>query len=290
MAHTKRREPLSRKEAAIKVAIIEIQYRSRRDVFDIYFLGDVHLGSALCDEEKLAATVEEIRSNPRALVFLMGDLAEYIPPQDVRWVEEERRGESIAEWVDRTDVGRSQAERVVETLTPIRRKVLGALQGNHELAIRQAFSQNVHQMVCEHLGIRDLSYCALVRLTFVWRRRTHAGHHAVDVLLHHGWGGGRTDSADVGRFNDLLRDYDADWYIAGHTHRYYAVKALRHYLHPQRAELRSKIMLYGRSGTFLKTVAAGKAGYAERTALHPVHTGCLRVTYNPEAQNVIVHV
>ena len=258
---------------------------------DIYFLGDIHLGSALCDEEKLAATIEEIRVNPNAICILMGDECDYISPKDWRW-----RDGAIAEWVDTEDVAHSQQTEVVSRLRPIKKKILGAIEGNHERTIRDEFNQNVHNHLVEELEIRDFGYSALVRLRFYWkrnhplRRGGRGGEtHLIDIFLHHGFGGGRTDAADMGRFSDIVRDYVADWFIMGHTHRYFASKFIKHYL-GTRGDILSKPGLIGRSGTFLKTLDKGKFSYSEKAAMRPLYTGCLKVTYSPDRNDVVAQV
>ncbi len=229
-----------------------------------------------CDEDKLRATVERIHDDPSARVFLMGDLCEYIPRKEWRWNEE-----IVATWVDRTDVGQSELEYLQEILKPITPKLLGAIQGNHELELQDTWNQNVHGTLCRKLHIRDLGYSALVRMNFAWERKGGAQEQGIDIYLHHGWGGGRTDGADLARFSELERDYEADWYIAGHTHRYMAAKALRYRLSPRTGKLEGVVRLRGRSGTFLKTIVEGARNYPEKKAMRPLVTGALCVRYSP---------
>lgn len=272
----------------MELATIELPYRSRRQVFHFYFLGDVHLGSASCDEDKFDATIAEIKQDPDARVFLMGDLAEFIPRGEWRW-----REENVAEWVDQEDVGFSECNELVRRLYPIHSKIVGALQGNHELELEDTWNQAVHRQLCRALGVRDLGYMALVRLVF---RRTagvknnrSGDRHTVDLLLHHGFGGGRSDGADANRFNDIERDYDCDWVVMGHTHRYYAAKSIQHRM-SQAGELDARTRLRGRSGTFLRTITKGRMNYAEKTAMRPLLTGALRVTYKPDKQDCVAEI
>lgn len=266
----------------MNTATIEIPYRGRLETFRLWFIGDVHAGSQACDESKFLQTLEQIKLDRNARVFLVGDLAEYIPRGEWRW-----REEMVAEWVDRSDVAASECDWLVDQLKPIQPKILGAIQGNHELALEDAWNQNVHRRLCDELKIRDLGYTALVRLLFAWRRgRARNGRNTggnIDglvVYLHHGFGGGATDGADINRFSPMQRDYDADMYISGHTHRRFASKSLRHFLNAN-GRLDAKGVLVGRSGTFLRTVMQDRKNYSERGGMRPLQTGALQVVIHP---------
>jgi len=267
----------------LEIATYQVPYSSKTQKFHLYFLGDVHLGSAVCDEDELARWIYRIYYDPEAIVFLLGDLCEYITRKDWRW-----REKNVAAWVDIENVGHSQIEYVKNKLAPIVPKIFGAIQGNHELKLEDEFDQSVHKQLCQDLNIRDLGYMAMVRLHFKEESKTTKksarNYSKLDIVLHHGWGGGRTDGADTSKLDDLLRDYDCDVAIAGHTHRYWAAKSVQHRLNHW-DNFEARVRLKGRSGTFLRTVMPGKTNYSELQAMRPVVTGCLMVTYDPTARD-----
>lgn len=257
-----------------------INYRSQSDTFRFYFIGDVHLGSAMCDESELHETIERVEQDKFARVFLLGDICDYVAKKDWRFKEE-----GIADWVDTSNIGNSQRRKAVEVFSPIKRKILGAIQGNHELVIEDEFNQAVHSDMCHALGITNLGYMALVRVVF--QRHNHM--ESVRVLLHHGFGGGRSAGADMARFDELKRDYEADWYVMGHTHRRFANKTIQHYI-TRHTTLGSRVKLIGRSGTFLKTVEQNKFSYSEKAAMSPLLTGSLCVLHNPYSGESIANI
>lgn len=222
----------------------------------------------------------------------MGDLCDYVGRNDWRF---DHRG--IATWVDEDDIAESQRRRIVSKLQFIKKKILGALMGNHELALQVEFEQAVHKRVVQELETKDLGYMALVRFQFVRRtprngetgNRKSGQYATFDVALHHGWGGGSSDGADVAKLDILLRDYSVDWAIAGHTHRYWASKSVRHFL-DQRGNLGTRITMKARSGTFLKTVKQGRMSYSERGAMRPIMTGALCVTVSPHLNDFEVNI
>ncbi len=271
----------------MQIAQLEIPYHSRLKAFHLYLVGDAHQGSALCDEDKFQSTIDEIGHDPDAIVFLMGDLAEFIAKDDWRFEDD-----NIAEWVSRSDVGYCQEERLIKLLRPIRKKIFGAIQGNHEFVLEREWNNAVHSHICDRLEIRNLGYMAMVRLQFTWRRgkgRGNGDYRPLDILLHHGYGGGRTDGADINRFNELMRDYNCDIVVCGHTHRRLAIKSVQHYI-GLNGTLGERVRMACRSGTFMKTIAQNKSGYAEKSAMRPLVTGALMITYHPDKSDFIANV
>lgn len=266
--------------------VIDIPYRGRAKTFHLYFLGDVHLGSSNCDEPKLLQTIDEIRQDENALVFLMGDVCDFISRHDWRF-----RIDNIAPWVEADDLGNSQVQKAIEVLSPIAKKIVGVIQGNHEDVMEQAFDNAVHRNIVKGLQARDLGYSAFVRLNFAWKRGKEGGNwNKLDLLLHHGWGGGRSDGADVNRLDEILRDYDCDMVIAGHTHRRWAIKAVQHRINTH-GLLDTRVRVKARSGTFLKTLSEGTHhSYSERAGMRPLETGALIITYCPYRQEMTANI
>lgn len=264
-----------------------IAYRSEKDIFRLWFIGDVHLGSRLCDEKRLARDLSAIRADSSARVFLLGDICEYIAANDWRF-----EPDTIAEWVDRTNVGNSQLERAIETFEPIAGKIVGAIQGNHERTIEREFNNNVHAKFCSDLDILNLGYSALVRVTYRRggkARNGNAGdYRPLDIWLHHGYGSGRT--IDANRFAEAMLGYDADLFVAGHTHQRHASKSVQYRFNPLADDLIPRTRLACRAGTYLRTAMRDATSYSERAGMRPLETGALCVTFEPHRRELIANV
>lgn len=266
----------------------EIVYHSTHNVYKIYFFGDVHWGSWNCDEVAVDATLKQIEQDPFARVFLMGDLCEYISTRDWRY-----EPDLIAEWVNKNDTARCEEEYATAKLEPIKNKILGAIQGNHEYTIERDANMQTHAHLCDALGIVNLGYSALVNLTFI-RRSEWSGYggdyRGLTLYLHHGYGGGRTMGADANRFDQMIKDYSADWYFAGHTHKRYAVPHVQHYINRMN-RLAVKNIFYGRTGTYLKGIDEGQTPtYAERNGMTPLGIGSLVMEYDPRSGEAIAKI
>lgn len=276
----------------MQIDAIEIPFRSRLTVKRFYFFSDIHLGAAQCDESKLRCEIEMARRDVDAMCFILGDVSDYISPQDWRF-----RSNNIASWVDQDDLGQSQVKRAIELFSPIAKKLIGVLQGNHEDAIQRDFNNNVHKHLVDGLGVRDLGYSSFLRLQFAYRRiargRKKGGgdFRKLDLLLHHGFGGGRTEGADMNKFNEFALSYDADLIVSGHTHKRGCYKDKVYFLNQHNA-LDVRYRLKCRAGTYLNTIVENGANhtYAERAGMRPVSTGALIVTYRPYDGELIANV
>jgi predicted phosphodiesterase len=263
----------------MQTLIRHIPYNSRSAYFNIYFLGDIHLGAAHCDEVLLKQTVEHIRKDGRALVFLMGDIVDAILPKDKRF-----EAGLVAEWVDRSNVLGSQVKEACKILKPIGGKVIGILDGNHEEKVKQDQSFRIKRELIDRMGAdgfiwKDLSYSSLVRLIFAWRAGKSSHINSLTLYLHHGWGGGRGDATN--QYKEMMASYEADWFVFGHTHKRYVMDELFYKLN-RAGDLVETRRVSGRSGTFLRTVDKGdEASYGEQKGYRPTPRGCLCIKYYP---------
>jgi hypothetical protein len=264
----------------MQTLVRHIPYNSRSAYFNIYFLGDIHLGAAHCDEVLLKKTIEHIRHDGRALVFLMGDICDSILPKDKRF-----DSGLVAEWVDPSNVLGSQVSEAFNILKPIGPKVLGILDGNHEETVKKDQSYRIKRELIDRMGQegaiwQDLSYSALVRLCFTWRKPgSNSTIYPLTLYLHHGWGGGRGDATN--QYPQAMSAYEADWFVYGHTHKRYVFDAVYHRL-KRNGVLQEERRLWGRSGTFLRTIDKGDhASYAEQKGYLPSPRGCLCIKHYP---------
>jgi hypothetical protein len=165
----------------------KIVYKSRSDVFDIHFIGDIHLGSASCDEDSLKKVISDIKSNPFARVIIMGDVCDYITQSDKRF----RAGE-LADWIGVKQLDNLlniQLDYAIELFRPIAPQILGAHLGNHETNQAAKKEVSLHDMFCNALQVKDLGYSSLTSLRFQ-RRETGGERTTLTIYAHHGHGGG----------------------------------------------------------------------------------------------------
>ena len=202
----------------------EIKCKSRSDIFDIYPLGDVHLGARNCAEKPLREHVKTIFNDPNARVILGGDLTNLITPVDALrfdagvlpdWM---LKGDESTIRKRLNDIAFQERKRIQDILRPISKKILGAVEGNHEFQMRKRHNYYTHQLLCDELGTTDLTDEAVLRLRFVRQKAVST----VVIYLCHGWGGGRTAGAEPLKLARMLEEWEcADICWRGHSHTFH---------------------------------------------------------------------
>jgi hypothetical protein len=112
----------------VKVVRKEFYGVSRKDEFRVIPLGDVHVGSAQCNEKLLKAVVGRVKEEKNTYWIDMGDKCEFINLRDPRFAPD-----ALASWIrvsDMMDLAKAQRDRYLEFIHPIAPKVLGMVEGN----------------------------------------------------------------------------------------------------------------------------------------------------------------
>jgi predicted phosphodiesterase len=85
----------------------------------------------------------------------------------------------------------------------------------------------------------------------------------------------------VNQLTDISNSYDADIYIAGHSHDLFATNIEKLSLAPRGMELIKEKKTFINSGTFLETISMGGSGYAERKAYPMAKIGVAKLKIYP---------
>ena len=194
----------------------EFRIRCKRKTgFSIIPLGDIHLGTKACDEKALKETIDHIAQNPNCYWVGMGDYADFINLADPRF-----DSKVLAPWLSTKDLDNLaaiQASKVAEYLEPIKKKCLGLLCGNHEETIRRRYSYHVAEHICNSLGVKYLTWAALIRIVAI-DDAVQGGHDAIRLYAEHGTGGGRYTGAKLNAIQMDGKFIDAEIYCRGHVH------------------------------------------------------------------------
>jgi hypothetical protein len=182
-------------------------------IFHLYPLGDIHLGSIHCSEDSIEAKIQEILNERNSLVLGMGDYCDCILKNDPRFDIE-----GLAPWVERGNIVEAQRKRVNLLFKELAKKgkILGFLTGNHEETIHLHYQDDITWNICQDLGIPYCGYHCFIVLNFTWRKSSNV----FQVIIHawHGAGASQTEGARVMRLMRLVNDIQADIYLMAHLH------------------------------------------------------------------------
>jgi hypothetical protein len=257
----------------------DIEYKSRKNTFTLWPLGDPHFGSPNCDEDRFERTVAEIHQDPFALWAGIGDMADCITPNDKRFDMK-----CLAPWVDKDDIVESQRRRIVEVLKPIAGKCLCYLSGNHEETIHNVHQNNISKHICDDLGLPYGAFSSFIAINF--KRLVATGAPSTtQVIVHarHGSGAAQQEGARIMTLMRLVNAFTADIYLMGHLH------CIASYC-PERLEMdkaykiRNKRLVAVLTGSWLKAYQQGSGiSYAEIKGYKPTQLGCPRIIIDPDA-------
>ncbi len=265
----------------MEVFTVEIPYKAKNSTFHLYAFGDFHEGTIHCAENHLKKKIQNIKDDKYAKVIGMGDYAEFITPSDPRW-----SSGNISEWVykkkdgrvDWDDIGYAQEQRVVELLTPIKSKIVGLLYGNHEISIHKHSHQNVHQHICDALGVKNLGYSCFLHLRF--ERENSAERHLIKGCFTHGSSGAITEGAKLMALMRWMKQNEADIYGYAHVHDYIQKSFTR--LGTGDKRIVNKVSVGATTGAWFRTYTQGtESSYGEIKTYPPNELCCAVFTINP---------
>jgi len=214
----------------VKLLNVEIECQGRGDRVEIFPLYDMHIGKSNCNELAIRKWIGEVvkrdrMPNRHIRVLLGGDAANAVKPKDTKRFD----FTDVADWLlegdkeevrDKlSDVASHEVKRITKILDPVKHILLGAIEGNHEKAIRKWYNQDIQKMLCDNLGVPNLSDEVLIRFRFI--RNSGKSSSSVIVVARHGYGAGRSVSAEHLKLYAMQAEWEiADICISGHTHTF----------------------------------------------------------------------
>lgn len=271
--------------------------------FELIPIGDVHGGSANCDEKLFKKTVGRIKDNPNARWVGMGDLVESIAPDDFRWnppdVSLYLEGEMTAaekrdakmDWLDR--VRDFYVAKIAEMIEPIIDKCWGINDGNHEDKFHQRYHSNLTLGALQLLGKTDKrgfgsplygEWCSMTRVQF---EDKHGHRCMLPIYQQHGWQAGRKKGAKINNLDDLMGYIvGCRIYLVAHSHeRLMTTKTI---LSPNQHW--DDIVAYdaygAHTGSYLRTYQLDKVGYAEKKSFPPTSLGPVSFNLRPTQKGI----
>jgi predicted phosphodiesterase len=255
--------------------------------FNIFFFGDVHIGTLLHNESGFKRFIAMVNkpydSVTHNILIGMGDYIEAIDHSDNRFD------------VHSVDLGKIRPDMQIDhfksMIEPIKSKIIVLLEGNHEYKLVKYFPYV--QRLCSDLKIPYGTYTAVVSFC-----NKKSGNLLFKVYATHGYGtirsvAGPPERQETNmkvRLKDKLQPMASDCAIMamGHTHRLLVAnpisklcitsgegKLKHHYTSsPQNSDdIHPDHRWYLNTGSFLRLFRKGISGYAERAMYPPMEQG-----------------
>lgn len=268
-----------------------VYYPSRKTIFRLYYLTDLHIGAKACDERQLKRDIETIKNDPYALWIGGGDYVDGIcQAGDRRY-----RPSILARWaLGHDDVMKVERKHTVGLLSPIAKKCVGLLKGNHEWAAEKFYARDLYWEIV--LGVAEaaekppeelaMGVEGFVRLLF--RRGTpesYGGSWMMTIYCHHGFGGGRLPGGHALALGRVLGDYQCDLALMGHRHTEIALPKTVTGPRGRSAHIQKRIAAFvpGYLNAYIKPSSDNQPldSYSAEIGLPPVPIGTREVKIRP---------
>ena len=268
---------------------VEIPMKSLHDTFNLYVIGDVHIGSSNCAEKHFKRFVKYIEKQPNAYWIGGGDYCSCITPSDLKRFD----FNGLADWLfvgsaldikeALADISKQERGRFCEIVKPIANRCLGLIEGNHEQKFMQHNNNGHHYLMCDQLGVDNLTDCAFLRLRA--DKGKGGDSRVITIFIMHGFGGGRTAGAEPNHLARLGTFAEADIILRGHSHTFHIAPPEPRLYIPTKgrlpAECLERTVRKANWGCWLKSYAAGPSTYDSRAGYPPRPLVTLEITIKP---------
>lgn len=243
--------------------------------------GCLHFGHAGTLEHEIRRMIDYVAAAENRRLILLGDVTDGISVSDPRFNPRE-----VAKWLDLEDLSNRiilEAERAVTFFGPVKDRIDGLVEGNHESKPRRVNQVDLHRVLWKGLGVESLGLRAFLRYTFHGRDRGDS--EPVSVFCEHGAGGASTVGVVLNRLVQRAKDFPgAAIYLGAHHHRNGSATAESTRFDAASGKLVRSSPLVATVGTFLEYHQRGKETYGEMFAMSPHGIGPGKVTIRPWAK------
>lgn len=195
--------------------LIQHKFPDRPDI-EIWPIADVHLGAFEHNAEKWAAFCDELAKRPNAYIVLGGDLLDNATKT------------SIGNVFTSTLRPREAKKLMVETLAPLREKLIAAVGGNHERRNKDVDDDITYDILCQL--DRETIYrenMAFIKLQMGEQDGFGKTNPTYVMTITHGAGGGILTGSAVNRAERFGYVLDGDILIVGHTHKPFVTQSMK---------------------------------------------------------------
>ena len=215
-------------------------------------LSDMQIGNPSFDEGAFLGYRNWILERPNAYTILPGDN-----------LESPVTGNRASDYWDMALTPAKAKSKLKELLTPLAEvgRILGSVDGNHELRVYNMTGHRPIKEILEELGLpvegKNSIYdpeVIVVRLVFGNDTNAHGGF-TYSIYLTPGWGGARRTGAHVNKTEELAAVVtNADAYVIGHEHTLYDSRWDSAYIpdSPKAITCKEKRQVFVGAGTFCR--------------------------------------
>jgi hypothetical protein len=230
-------------------------------------IGDLHFSDKSFREQsykKLTGYIDWVKKNPNARVVLGGDMFNVAT-----------RGSKTSPFDQRMSVN-DEMKEIVRLLEPIKKQIVGAIDGNHEHRAEDFLDLSLTETLCGKLDIPYLGISGVINFK-VGKKGSKTGgqwQQSYQIYFHHTTGGGASIGGGLNRVEKLGNIVEgADCYCGFHNHKLSMSKSTIFKPNPNSKKVEERVITHLTCGGYLQY----NDSYAERGMLRPTKLGSPRI-------------
>jgi hypothetical protein len=244
-------------------------YKFKFNEISVIPIGDVHMGDKQFtteSREKLQGYIDYIEKHENAFAFLMGDL--------LNCATLNSPSSPFSQNMDTKE----QIEAIVKLLKPIKHKILGAIDGNHELRLARFCGYSPTISVCDRLDIPYMKSSAVILFRLGCRKtkrgKLESPRATFSGYFHHTTGGGGSLGGKINR-PDKLKGIisNCDFYAGAHNHALICGHQIVYKVNETTEKIEELRQIVLTTGGYLSF----QDGYAEEKMLSPLKLGSPKI-------------
>lgn len=259
-----------------------IKLKSLSSTIALEPIGCIHAGNVNFNEAKFNERLSAIAREPNRYTLGMGDYADSIMVGAGQVADKRWNPQTVDKRFFTPD---EQYAYVTEKLMPIRKKIFGLLEGNHDYALEEKTGHQYVKEMAKDLGVPYLGYVSFIVLNF-----QHDGKLVRKnvIFAAHTHFNGLTAGANLNKISQVSSYFNADVYLTGHTHRTLFDEALVIGVNGG-GELIKFPKILASTGTFMETYIRGQHNYAEKGVYQATKTGTITIEFEPMSGKIHCH-
>lgn len=233
----------------------------------IICVGDLHFSDKAFKDlsyKKLLGYRDWVMQNPNSRVVLGGDMFNV--------ATRESRTSPFGQRMSMND----EMNEIVEILTPIKKQIAGAIEGNHEFRAIDFLDLSLTEALCGKLDIPYMGISGVINFKVGKKRSLSGGqwHQNYYIYFHHTTGGGNTLGGGLNRVEKLGNIVErVDCYCGFHNHKLSMSKSIIYYPNPDSKKVDERVLSHLTCGGYLQY----DGSYAEKGMLRPTKLGSPRI-------------
>ena len=246
-------------------------------------IGDIHIGDrafAKKSLKKLKGYIEWVEERDNARILLMGDIFNVAT-------------RNSATTPFQTMSLKEEMEFALELFEPVKSKIIGAIDGNHEYRAIDYMDYSPLIPFCHALGIKYFEYSAAILFGVGRKNKGHKGKKLIrpnilyTIYAHHTTGGGSTIGGRINRVDKLRQIVvNADIYLGAHNHALITAPADVYVFDPLHKKVVRQRQYLVDCGSYLEW----NGSYAEKRMYPPLKIGSPRIRLDGVRKDVHVSI